>query len=67
MKQNKNTKAYRNKLAYNQEFTKANYKQVNLMLHKGNDADIIEFLNRQQNKNGYLKDLIRQDMKKGSQ
>lgn len=62
--QNKNTKAYKNKLKYTQEFTKANYRQINLMLHKGNDADIIAFLDAQENKNGYLKDLIRKDMMK---
>ena len=62
--QNKNTKAYKNKLAYTKEFTKANYRQITLMLHKANDADIIEWLDEQENKNGYLKDLIRVDMKK---
>lgn len=66
MKLNKSTKAYRNKLAYTQEFTKQNYRQINLMLHKENDADIIEFLDSLPNKNGYLKDLIRHNMKSGS-
>lgn len=62
MKLSKTTKAYKNKLAYTKEFTKANYKQIKLMLHNINDADIIEWLNKQESKNGYIKQLIRNDM-----
>lgn len=62
----KHTQAYKNKLKYTQEFTKQNYKQFKIMLHKENDADIIEFLTGIDNKNGYLKELIRRDMEKGS-
>lgn len=64
MKTNKATKAYRNKLEYNKEFTKQKCRQITLMLHKVNDADIIEYLDSLPNKNGYLKNLIRKDMKK---
>lgn len=35
-----------------------------LKCHKKHDEDIITFLNRLENKNGYLKQLIREDIKK---
>lgn len=45
---------------YNREKTKT----INMVLNKKTDADIIEFLMAKENKQGYLKDLIRRDMKK---
>ena len=41
-------------------------KQITLLLNKNTDADIIEYLNSKDNKNGYLKELIRRDMKNGN-
>lgn len=37
---------------------------VNIRLHKELDADIIERLNEVHSKQGYIKDLIRADIKK---
>lgn len=45
---------------YNHEKTKT----INMVLNKKTDADIIEFLMAKENKQGYLKALIRSDMKK---
>lgn len=36
--------------------------QVIVKLHRERDADILEHLDRQANKNGYIKDLIRADI-----
>ena len=46
------------------KFKKEMIKQVSLSLHKVNDADIIEFLDKVENKRQYLINLIRNDMKK---
>lgn len=53
--------------AYIMDYQKENVKQIKFTLNKIHDLDIIEYLDGIQNKNGYLKDLIRQDMKKGSE
>lgn len=53
--------------AYIMDYQKENVKQIKFTLNKIHDLDIIEHLDGIQNKNGYLKDLIRQDMKKGSE
>lgn len=39
--------------------------QYHLKLNKSTDADIIQQLKEVENKQGYIKDLIRQDMKSG--
>lgn len=46
------------------KFKKEMIKQVSLSLHKVNDADILEFLDKVENKRQYLINLIRNDMKK---
>ena len=60
----KHTNAYKNKLKYETEYTKTKCRQITLMLNRINDADIIEYLDTLENKNGYLKELIRKDMTK---
>ena len=47
-------------IKYNQN----NVKQIKLNLNKKTDADIIEHLDRTENAQGYIKQLIRQDMQK---
>ena len=47
---------------YTTAYIKANIQRVELKLNKLYDADIIEHINAQPNKQGYLKDLIRADM-----
>ena len=39
--------------------------QIKLKLNKKNDRDIIDQLNKVENKQGYIKCLIREDIKKG--
>lgn len=52
--------------AYIMDYQKENVKQIKFTLNKIHDQDIIDYLDTIPNKNGYLKDLIRQDMEKGS-
>ena len=52
------------KAKYDMEYQKENVKQVKFTLNKNTDQDIIKKLDTVQNKNGYLKDLIRKDIKK---
>lgn len=39
-------------------------KQIKLALNKETDADVIEWLEQQENMQGYIKKLIREDMRK---
>ena len=61
---NKETNAYKNKKKYNMRYFKENNKQMGFVLNKRTDADIISFLDQKPNRNAYLKQLIREDMKK---
>ena len=56
-------KATNKQKAYIVEYQKTNVKQVKLDLSKIYDADIIEFLETIPNRAGYIKQLIRDDMK----
>ena len=42
-------------------------RQYHLWLHHENDADIIKRLDNVENKQGYIKALIRDDIKRGNQ
>lgn len=44
------------------DYNKAAMKQILLTLHKENEADLIEWLDTWENRNGYIKQLIRADM-----
>ena len=46
------------------KYKKKNIKQMKLDLNRNTDSDIINFLNQCGNKQGYIKKLIREDMKK---
>ena len=46
------------------KYDAANTKQVHLKLNRKTDVEIIEHLDKQKNVQGYIKDLIRQDMRK---
>ena len=50
------------KRAYNDQYLKENMKQISLKLSKIYDEDIIQYLESKPNKNGFLKDIIRQHM-----
>lgn len=43
---------------------KANVSRIFVKLYKNTDADMIEFLDGIENKQGYIKQLIRDDMKR---
>ena len=45
------------------KYNKANVKQIKMNLNKVTDAEIIKHLEACSNIQGYIKDLIRQDMK----
>ena len=57
-------KASAAQLRANDRYKKKVMKQYNLILHTVNDADIIEMLDSQDNKQGYIKALIRADLEK---
>lgn len=44
------------------KYRKANNKQLNVELNKKTDADILERLDQVDNKQGYIKKLIRKDI-----
>ena len=46
------------------KYDRAHTRQYHLKLNLATDADIIEHLGRQQSIQGYIKDLIRRDIKK---
>lgn len=52
------------KYAPQNKYDKNNTVQIKMKLNKNTDADIIEFLETLENRQGYLKELIRNDMGK---
>lgn len=46
------------------EYQKENLQRIYLKLSRIHESDLIEHLDRQPNKQGYIKDLIRADMEK---
>lgn len=53
-----------NKVKYTRDYEKENVKQVKFKLNKKTESDIIEYLESKENKQGYIKQLIRDDMAK---
>ena len=49
---------------YDIHYVKTKCKQYTLLLSKENDKDIIQYLDALPNRNGFLKQLIRAEMKK---
>ncbi len=45
-----------------QKYLREKTRQIGLQLYKNTDADLIVWLDSQENKQGYLKQLIRADM-----
>lgn len=52
-----------NNLEYIRKWQNENTKVIQLRLNVVNDADVLEKLNSVANKNGYIKELIRKDMR----
>ena len=48
----------------NMDYDRKNTKLIGMKLNKNTDADILDHLAKQENIQGYLKKLIREDMKK---
>jgi hypothetical protein len=48
----------------NMDYDRKNTKLIGMKLNRKTDADILAFLEKQGNIQGYLKQLIREDMKK---
>ncbi len=55
---------YKNKLNYIRKYNALTYKTYCFRVNKDNESDIIAFLDSQENKQGYIKSLIRDDIKK---
>ena len=51
---------------YMVNYIKKNICRFELRLNKNKDSELIEFLNSQASVNGYLRQLIENDMKKGT-
>lgn len=49
-----------------QKYDAANTVQLHFKLNRGTDKDILERLDQVENKQGYIKDLIREDIRGGS-
>ena len=49
----------------NMDFDRKNTKLIGMKLNKRTDADILSHLEQQENVQGYLKRLIREDIEKG--
>lgn len=52
------------KYAYDTQYAKEKLQQIKFTLNKEHDADLIAWLDKQPNKQGYIKQLIRRDMEK---
>lgn len=52
------------RIAYKAKWDQDNTKQIKLKLMKKSDADIIDWLNAKDNKQGYIKQLIREDIER---
>ena len=54
------------KAEYDIQFQKDNIKQIKFNFNKVNDKDILDHLAKQENRQGYIKDLIRKDINKAT-
>ena len=50
------------KSEYDKQYAKEKLQQIKLTLNKVTDAELLEWISKQPNKQGYLKELIREDM-----
>ena len=51
-----------NKKAYDLKYEKNNMRQVKLNINRKTEADLLEWIEKQDNIQGYIKSLIRKDM-----
>ena len=62
MAEEKKPQWYQNKVKYNQDYVKNNVLQVMVKINRNTEADLVDFLDTKENKQGYIKSLIRADM-----
>lgn len=55
------------KAAYNLRYNKERTTQVKFSFNNVHDLDILEHLQKQPNKQAYIKNLVREDIKKGGE
>lgn len=54
------------KLEYNKIYNKRTEQQITLHFQKANDSDVIDMIQSQANKVGYIRDLVRADIAKSN-
>lgn len=59
-------KTSKEKYEYDKNYAKEKLQQIKLSLNKETDAELISWIEKQQNKQGYIKMLIREDMKRSN-
>lgn len=62
-----NETAKEKKTAYNLQYNKDHIVQVKFSFNKDYDSDILEHLQKQPNKQAYIKNLVREDIKRGGE
>lgn len=65
-KKNKSQREYSKRTNYESQakYAKSNLTRINIALNNNTDADILQRLKNEPNKNGYIKKLIREDIAK---
>jgi len=67
MPREKEKKSSAAKIAANARYNEKNVIQVKFGFNKKTDSDIIEHLQKKENKQKYIKELVRSDIKKGGE
>jgi len=62
-----NETAKEKKAAYNLQYNKDHITQIKFSFNNVHDLDILEHLQKQPNKQAYIKNLVRKDIKKGGE
>lgn len=57
-------KKYKNYTNYLNRYNKNNYRQIAFRI-RNDEIEVIEHLDKQENKSAYLLELVKEDMKKG--
>lgn len=52
------------KQAYDQQYEKTNLRQIKLNINRKTEPELLEWIEKQENIQGYIKNLIREDMEK---
>lgn len=49
-------------MSYNEDYQKENIRRIVLKLNRRTDKEVLEWIEKQTNASGYLKELIKKDM-----